>query len=568
MIEEKIILEESEEKYEHRLNNVFGNNKPIAINTKYTVLNSGSPGEIIFYKNNEENFKHIKLEDNDILYLEFSPFNDDILAILNINNIISIIDLSEFKVEKNQIKTVCKLSHEGKVDLMNFNPIKQNIICSCEKGGLIHIWDINSGKAINRFNTDNEPVGISWSPNGNLIGICFRNGILKIYNTIDNRFYEVFSEKISEKETLVNCFSWIYDNSFVSVGWGEDNCKNIFIWDNFQSNENSILGDCQVYSTKINDDNSDIVPFTNQENNLIYLVNNRQENSHSVIPSITVYEFKEEKIHKKTEYFSTHQDSISILLNKNFYQKNQNEIDRFIRYSSEDNKIYFVSIYKEVENENLNINQNEELKAEIERQKLINENILRENKELKNKLNEIIRENEEYQRFNSILRKDFEDIKIEKENQIKEHRIEINNLENNKKNLEEEIEKLKEELDKEKYEKYKKELILENKNNLEKEILDFEKQSLIKNVSEQPSFNNLTIFKDFKGILLKLKSNPKNMDNNMNDVKISVNNKENNGDCKIYNVNIIDRNKEVALVFGNECQFFNFEKNIDDSQTA
>ena len=567
MIEDKIILEESEVKYDHRLNNVFGNNKPIAINSKYTALNSGSPGEILLYKNNENNFKQIKIDDSDILNLEFSPFNDDILAILNINNIISINDLSEYKDEQNQIKTRCKLSHEGKVELINFNPIKENILCSCEKGGLIYIWDTNSGEVINKFNTDNEPVGISWSPNGNFIGICFRNGLLKIYNNIDNRFYEEFSEKISEKETLVKCFSWINDNSFASVGCGEDNCKNLSIWDNFTTNENSILGDCQVYSIIINDNNSDIIPYTNQENNLIYLVNNRQDNSHSAIPSITVYEFKDEQIHKKTEYFSTHQDAISILFNKNCYEKKKNEIDRFIRYSSEENKIYFVSIYKEVENvnENLNINQNEDLKAELERQKLKNEELLKENNELKNKLNEMNIKNEEYERINSSLKNDIKNINKEKENLIKGKQLEIDNLENNKKNLEQEIEKLKEELDKE---KYKNELRLENKNNLEKEISDSGKLSLINNVSEQPSFNNLTFLKDYKGISLKFKTISKNIDNNMNDAKQSINDNEKNKECKIYNVNIIDKNKEVVIVSENECQFLNFDKNIEASQSA
>jgi len=567
MIEEKIILEESEVKYEHRLNNVFGNNKPIAINSNYTILNSGSPGEIILYKNNDNNFKQLKIDDNDILNLEFSPLNDNILAVLNINNTISIYDLSEYEDEQNQIKTRCKLNHEGKVELINFNPIKENILSSGEKGGLIYIWDTNSGEVINKFNTENEPVDISWSPNGNLIGICFRNGLLKVYNNIDNRFYEEFSENIFGNETLVKFFSWINDNSFASVGYGEDNCKNLYIYYNFTRNENSILGECPVYYIKINDSNSEIIPYTNQENNLIYLINNRQDNSHSVIPSITVYEFREKQIHKKTEYFSTHQDAISILFNKNCYEKKQNEIDRFIRYSSEENKIYYVSIYKEAENanENLNINQNENLNAEIERQKLMNENLLKENNELKNKLNEMNQKNEEYERINSSLKNNIENINNEKENLLKLKKIEIDNLENIKKKLEEEIDKLKEDLDKE---KYKKELILENKNNLEKEISEFGKPSVINNVSEQPSFNNLTILKDYKGISLKLKTISKNIDNNVNDVKQSINNNEKNNDCKIYNVNIIDKNKEVVIVSGNECQFFNFEKNIESSQSV
>ena len=61
LLDEQIILKESEVQYENRLNNVFGNNRPISFNPKYTALNSGTPGEIIIYNsNNKEAPRKIK----------------------------------------------------------------------------------------------------------------------------------------------------------------------------------------------------------------------------------------------------------------------------------------------------------------------------------------------------------------------------------------------------------------------------------------------------------------------------------------------------------------------------
>ena len=69
-------------------------------------------------------------------------------------------------------------------------------------------------------------------------------------------------------------------------------------------------------------------------------MNKKEDN----LPSITVYEFKENQILKKSEYYSTHSAAFSLLINSNNCDNNKDEIDRFIRYNSSENKIYFVSI--------------------------------------------------------------------------------------------------------------------------------------------------------------------------------------------------------------------------------
>ena len=132
----------------------------------------------------------------------------------------------------------------------------------------------------------------------------------------------------------------------MSICSGEDDIKNLSIWDNFISSEKSILGECTIYSIKINDNNSDIVLFINKDKNLIYLVNMQDVLNPSIpqFPSITVFEFKEKQIIKKSEYFSSHSSNIAILSNNNFFNKEQNEINRFICYCSDENKMYFVSI--------------------------------------------------------------------------------------------------------------------------------------------------------------------------------------------------------------------------------
>lgn len=74
------------------------------------------------------------------------------------------------------------LYHKDNVSLKNFNPQKLNLLCSCTEYGYGYIWDINEIKTISEFNTEKYPKGIMWSPNGNFIGICSKNGKLDIFD--------------------------------------------------------------------------------------------------------------------------------------------------------------------------------------------------------------------------------------------------------------------------------------------------------------------------------------------------------------------------------------------------
>ena len=440
--------------------------------------------------------------------------------------------MSEFNENEEQMRPKYSHKYENNISLMTFNPTKENVLCICDNEGNMCLWDINSDNIFNEYNREKNPTRLLWSPNGNFIGICFSDGLLKIYNIIDNKFDVIFEEKISLKESSSNSFIWLSDNSFATIGWVEDNSRNLSIWNNFKKKDNSIFGECSIYSIKINEFDSDIIPFSNKEHNLIYLVNKKEDN----LPSIIVYEFKENEILKKSEYFSTHPTAFSILINNNCCDNNKNEIDRFIRYNSDEKKVYFVSIFKKIENECL--------KEDSKRESEIQKNIFKDSEKGNNDLK--IKEEE-----NNSLKKAIED------NNIENNKIIINTYEQKQKELEEEIDNPKDELDKE---KYKNEQIMENKREPEKE-LQKNKLSIINQVPEQlSSINEFTdLIKNKKSISLKLDQYIINRDNNLGE-SVGENKDNINQEYKIYNLDVVDKNKEIVMIFGNEYRRFTFEK--------
>ena len=609
MADHKIILKESETKFNNQLYIANPNYRPIAVNDKYLIFNL-SNGEILINKVDGDEIT-IKMENDNILDLEFSPCNNDILASLNSNNTISINDLSKYDENEKKITQNCILSHNDNVMLMNFNPVKPNILCSCSKEGKAYIWDTDSGNLISEINIENNSTGLSWSPNGKLIGICFENGLLNIYN-IDNRNNKmILSEKISQKNISSRCFSWLSDNSFVSICSGEDDTKNLSIWDNFISSEKSILGECSIYSIKINDNNSDIVPIVNKDKNLIYLVNKQDVLNPSIppFPSITVYEFKEKQIIKKSEYFSSHSSKFAILINNNFFNKEQNEIDRFIRYCSDENKMYFVSIFQEMENEKINnvqsqkavenhsnvqndivsrekfANQtnlsnnsfrnndltksletfveiipqvipdntvekkNEKIKAlklELENQKKLIEDLNKENAELKLNSNEKDKDKDkEINEYKETIANLKKNIEDIKNEKINLIKEQINNLEDKKRKIEEEIEKLNKTLD---YKKDENENIAKPENNLIKEEIP-------KNITFNDLIDNL---KNEQGKSVKLERIVKKTDTIEQMLNSDMDNIQNK-DYIFYNLNIIDDKKDIIISNGDEYKVFKIE---------
>ena len=615
MSDDKIILNESETEFSFKLNNINSPYHLITSNNKYIAFNSSSQGEITL-TTLEGSSKPIKLLNDDILNLELSPINNEIIAVLTQNNCISIFDLNKYAENENQIQPNCILNHTNEISFMSFNPVKPDILCSCEKDGKIHFWDIISGNIISELNTENNPKGLAWSPNGDLIGICFENGLLNIYKIDNRKNKKIFSEKISEGNINFQNFSWISDNSFVSVGLCKDNEIKLCIWDNFISTEKNILGECKIYSMKINYNNTDIIPFMNRNKKdriLIYLVNKQDILNPSIPPSasITVYEFKDKEIIKKTEYFSTHNASFSILLSDKFFNANNNEIDRFIRYCSEEEKMYYVSIIQEKEGENTMDNQqqlktsteqqnrlendidrkekekekdktdlnfstksndiitkslvsyveiipkintsevsdknNEELKnlkIELSEQKKINEDLDKENVELKFFSNEKDKEINEYKEIISNLKKNLEDIKNEKANIIKDQ---LNILENKKRKIEEEIENLNKVFEIEKYNKK------ENENNFKPELSIINDEKL-----KGSTTSDLTeIIKNEQGQQMKLEKIIKKGDGISNNLVTDIPNKN----YIFYNLKTVDDKKDIIIANDEEYKIFVPEQN-------
>ena len=166
----------SEEQTEGRL---------IAVNEKYLAMSWINNGQIVLFdisnsKNIIKNSFYFKLNNSNILDLEFSPFYNNILASGYSDNSVLLWNIQKDGLPQN-IKYSIYNKHKNKVNFLNFNPIASDVICSSTIDGDIHIWSVEKRDNFIEFKTD-SPTIVSWNQNGNLIGATTKNNHINIFD--------------------------------------------------------------------------------------------------------------------------------------------------------------------------------------------------------------------------------------------------------------------------------------------------------------------------------------------------------------------------------------------------
>ena len=202
------------------LNSTVTDGRLMAINDKYLALAYIGKGNIKILDSSHpinltNNYLTIKLQDSYILDMEFSPFDSDILCFCNESNNVFLSRIN-YKSENNyDLNWDVYQGHEKKVNFINFNPIASNIMVSSTSYGDIKVWESKEFKTYKQFKILYNPNTISWSPNGDLIGITAKNKILTIFDPRNDK--EIFQEQISQNY-LITKFAWIDNNIVATVG--------------------------------------------------------------------------------------------------------------------------------------------------------------------------------------------------------------------------------------------------------------------------------------------------------------------------------------------------------------
>ena len=339
MDENKFWNQIKEEKIKEFTYNELPENKTegrvISANKEFLAI-SWKNGEIIVVDSSKsskinDNFPKLKGPNSRILDLEFSPFNNNILASAYDDYSLLLFKISQ---ERNsQILTYQKIpykNHTKKVNLIDFSPVSEGIICSAASLGEILVWDVEKKDSKIELKADNDPTSVSWNPNGFLIGASTKYKNMFIF---EHRIKEkVFKIEINEGK-ISSKFTWVDENKFVTTSWNnKKNSKMLKLWDirNIENKE-------EIISMNISNNNIVVDPYIDKDNNLLYTIEKGGN-------SINIYNYNEGNFKRIKSTSLSKNFDCSILFDKKCLDYFKFEIDRFALYNNEN--ICYVSFFK------------------------------------------------------------------------------------------------------------------------------------------------------------------------------------------------------------------------------
>ena len=273
--------------------NIFEENEGrlIAVNEKYLAIPWKKKGQILIVDSSkpqtiQSDLSYLKGNNAHILDLEFSPFNNNLLASGYSDNSILLWNISKEGLTQNTIN-VNYDNHKNKANFLNFNPIASDVICSSTIDGEIHIWSVEKRNNFIEFKTD-SPTIVSWNPNGNLIGATTKSSNINIF---DPRNKYISLNKQINKGPGQSKFVWNDDNLFSTISWTKtEEYKILNLWDIKKL-------DKEVDSIIIDEYKNACIPFVNRELKLIYTIGKGEKKIH-------IFNYNEGKFIKLPTYNS------------------------------------------------------------------------------------------------------------------------------------------------------------------------------------------------------------------------------------------------------------------------
>ena len=207
----------------------------IASNQKFLAMVPKSGKEILIIEPNNNSI-NIKSDlpkiscDSIICHLEFSPFNNNILASGHEDKSLLLWKIPEEGLKKNITKEYISLKkNNDKVNFIEFNPISSEVLFSSSNCGDIYVWNLEKKDSFGFLNLGSYPTSVSWNPHGDLIGATT---YLKNFYIFDprNNSSTTFQKQISDQYN--SKFIWVDNNTFLTISLNkEGKDKLLKLWD-------------------------------------------------------------------------------------------------------------------------------------------------------------------------------------------------------------------------------------------------------------------------------------------------------------------------------------------------
>jgi WD40 repeat protein len=166
-----------------------------------------------------------------VLDLDFSPFNDDILATASEDTKINIWNLTGgFEGHKSDVSQVLS-GHTKKVGAIKWHPVAENIMASASTDFVVKIWDVENGKSVlnSKDHSTNIIQSLDWNYDASLICTNSKDKHVRI---LDPRAQNIVASCESHVGVKGGRALWLgKHNLIISVGFGSGASREYKVYD-------------------------------------------------------------------------------------------------------------------------------------------------------------------------------------------------------------------------------------------------------------------------------------------------------------------------------------------------
>ena len=292
------------------------------------ILNTHFPSSIKF------NCPLLKGHKNSVFDLEFSPLKDTLLATASDDATVKLWEIPPEGLTQNITEDLLTYKgHTRRVSFVKFNPVAADIIASASTDYTLQIWNLVKGELYSQIEFGDLPTSLDWNSNGSLVGVTNKKKTINIFDPREKK--SVLVTQIYESPRSPK-FTWVGDNTFITIGFSKQNVKELKLWDLRKVNE-EMKSEGLVQKVVIDNLLTVTTPFYDYESKLLFTSGKGEL-------SIHCYDLNDSMIYQNADYKSKTPALSLNMFERRILDYNKCEIDRFLHYNNK-KELSFISFF-------------------------------------------------------------------------------------------------------------------------------------------------------------------------------------------------------------------------------
>ncbi len=258
-----------------------------------------------------------------VVDIKFSPFRQNLLASASNDATVKLWEIPEGGLTEDlnvEVQNYC--GHGRKVSFINFNPVTSDLMASASFDNSVQVWDITKSKNLCKIYLKEYPTSMEWNYNGSLVFVTSKDKFIYVIDPRNNKIILKTKGHDSPKTMKMTC---IDENVLVSTGFNKSSTREMKLWD-IRKVKDDLSIDSPVQSYTIDHQSGIPTPYFDKDLKLLYVFGRGEGNMH-------YYDLTSGMIKPCNDYLSSDPTDAVVMFDKKCMDYNRCELARFAKCS-------------------------------------------------------------------------------------------------------------------------------------------------------------------------------------------------------------------------------------------